>query len=86
MKILYILRTPGDGLPLSLVPPLQGRGDEVSVLLIHDAVYAPAPTGVKVFACHDDLKARGIEPQGVELLDYQGILNLVLQHDSVTVW
>ncbi|MBI4316895.1 MAG: sulfurtransferase complex subunit TusB [Chloroflexi bacterium] len=86
MKILHILRDSNDPLPLSMANTQRGQGEEVSILLIHDAVYASVPKGFKVFASRDDVQARGVTPDGAELIDYPQIVDLIVEHDSVTVW
>ena len=71
------------------------------VLLIEDGVYgaragsAPAEQltrvqGVRVCALGPDLAARGISPDvlasGVEVLDYEGFVDLAVECDKVQAW
>ncbi len=60
MKILHVIRTPLDGLPVELACHQQGT-HEVGVLLVQDGVYAdPAAGQVSVYALRADLEARGL--------------------------
>ena len=76
--------------------------DGSAVLLMEDAVYAAmdntrfqdlvsgAMGRVKVYALGPDLKARGIASErilsGVEIVDYEGFVDLAVTHDSVQAW
>ena len=76
--------------------------DASGILLMEDAVYAAlnntqvqdlvteALGRVKIYALGPDLKARGIAPErvldGVEIVDYEGFVDLAAAHDSVQAW
>ncbi|MDH3377090.1 MAG: sulfurtransferase complex subunit TusB [Gammaproteobacteria bacterium] len=73
-----------------------------AILLIEDAVYAAsgdtsAVTMLKdvlrdrqVFALGPDLQARGVDvekvPDGIEIIDYEGFVDLVVAHESTQSW
>lgn len=72
-----------------------------AILLIEDGVYAAtkgtavadqvqqAMGDVTIYALSPDLKARGIAEKvidGVKLVDYDGFVDLVAEHDKVQAW
>jgi len=67
-----------------------------SVLLIEDGVYAAlsgriaeTQSDFTYYALESDLQARGLEgrvPDGVEVIDYSGFVDLVADHDRVQSW
>ena len=76
--------------------------DASAVLLIEDAVYAAlagtqheglvseALGRLKIYALGPDLRARGLAPErivsGVEIVDYEGFVDLAVTHDNVQAW
>lgn len=76
--------------------------DGSAILLFEDAVYAAARgtqseslitaalERVKVYALGPDLKARGIAAErvldGVAIVDYEGFVDLAVEHDTVQAW
>ena len=59
MKILHIIRNPNDATPLEIAEA-QGREHKVSVLLLHDGVYANPDAKIQVYVCAADALARGV--------------------------
>lgn len=73
-----------------------------TILLIEDAVYAAMQgTAIEskiaetikrysVYALRSDLKARGLEEDrllnGIKVVDYDGFVDLVAEHDTVQSW
>ena len=72
-----------------------------AILLIEDGVYAAtkgttvadqitaAMADCKVYALQGDLEARGVADKvldGVELVDYNGFVDLAAEHDKVQAW
>ena len=73
-----------------------------AILLIEDAVYAASgATSVvtlleevlrdrQVFALGPDLQARGVAvdevPDGIEIIDYEGFVDLVVAHETTQSW
>jgi tRNA 2-thiouridine synthesizing protein B len=73
-----------------------------SILLIEDAVYAAmqgtaieskiseAVKQYRMYALRPDLKARGLDEgrllNGVKVVDYDGFVDLVAEHDTVQSW
>ena len=74
--------------------------DGSTILLIEDGVYAATSgtsvadkiknaSGVSVAVLGPDLQARGLESKladGIKVVDYEGFVNLVAEHDSVQSW
>jgi tRNA 2-thiouridine synthesizing protein B len=74
--------------------------DGSTVLLIEDGVYAATTghgvaekiknaSGVNFAVLGPDLQARGLENKladGIKVVDYEGFVNLVAEHDSVQSW
>lgn len=72
-----------------------------AVLLIEDGVYAAARDtavakqvqealkSVSIYALKPDLEARGMQTRvmdGVRLVDYEGFVDLVVEHNAVQSW
>ena len=71
-----------------------------TVLLIEDGVYAATSgnaaadkisnaDGISFCVLGPDLQARGLENKladGIKVVDYEGFVNLVAEHDSVQSW
>ena len=89
MRQLFIVKEKNDLDPLikmyELSRPEMAR--EITFLLIHDAVLIEFDyfKDSKVFACHDDVKARGINSP-FYTLDYTQILKLIEDSDKVISW
>jgi len=74
--------------------------DGSTVLLIEDGVYAATTgnsaadkisnaSGISFAVLGPDLQARGLEGKladGIKVVDYEGFVNLVAEHDSVQSW
>lgn len=74
--------------------------DGATVLLIEDGVYAATTGhsaaekisnagGISFAVLGPDLQARGLEGKladGIKVVDYEGFVNLVAEHDSVQSW
>ena len=83
-KVLHILRTLRDDSAWQLIA-IQHEAQPVAVLLLHDAVLAPPPLDVPMFACEADVLARHV-PSAVPLLTYDQIVDLVFAVERVMVW
>jgi sulfur relay protein TusB/DsrH len=83
MKILHITRNPNDEIPIEIAKS-QSEEHEVSVLLLHDAVYAIPDVQFKVYACTADAEARGV--MGHECVDYKRIVQMLFEFDKVVSW
>lgn len=86
MKILHIIRNPNDATPLEIAQ-FQGREHEVTVLLLHDGVYANPDAknpGFQVYASATDALARGVK--GHECVDYRQIAKMLFEYDKVVSW
>lgn len=87
MKILHILRQKDDAYAWEMAE-LQGQEleTEVIVLLLHDAVFSsPNQSSLKIFACQDDILARGLGGR-FPALNYSEIVQLIFDCDTVINW
>jgi sulfur transfer complex TusBCD TusB component (DsrH family) len=82
--ILHILRTRKDE---SAWQTIRAQHDmqPVAVLLMHDAVLAPPPLDVPMYACEADVTARGIVSP-IPRLTYDQIVDLIFACKRVMVW
>jgi len=86
MKTLHILRERNDPLALKAITTATNAADgEAGVLLLHDSVLSSLPEGIQVYACKDDVEARGV-PVPHQKLGYTEIVKLLFQYDSVITW
>lgn len=86
MKILHMIRRSDDAYPLEMMALQAAEGQQITLLLLHDAVLKPpAPSGVAVVACKEDAAARGA-PATVPRVGYDDMVRLIFEHDSVINW
>lgn len=82
MGTLHIITDPNDRLPLKVAE--QDGGSSTTILLLQDGVFVQEQQG-EVYACADDVRARGVVSP-YPLVDYDGIVDLILRHDKVICW
>ena len=82
--ILHILRTLRDESAWQIIRT-QRDLQPVAVLLMHDAVWAPPPLDVPMYACEADVMARGITSP-LPRLTYDQIVDLIFACKRVMVW
>ena len=86
MKTLHIIKKTNDIYAWRTAFRQRGKREtQVSVLLIHDAVFDPIEDDTDVFACQDDVMARGVKTKA-SLVDYEEIVRMLLDTDSVVCW
>ncbi len=87
MKILHIIKKTSDTYAWdTVVLQREKGGEQVEVLLLHDAVFTPLPDEWSwVFACKDDVTARGIGTVAT-LVEYENIVEMIIDADSVICW
>jgi len=89
MKILFVVKEKNDlDFLLEMYEKPQRKMDnKITFLLIHDAVLAESisNTDFRVFACNDDVKARGVDTL-FNTLDYVQMLKLMADCDRVICW
>lgn len=85
LKILHLIRDIEETLPLEVAQAQRQQGHQVTLLLLHDAVLRSTAFSGPVFACRDDLQARG-NPRPHATVDYAGIVQLIADHDRVISW
>jgi len=82
--ILHILRTLKDESAWQIIRAQRER-QPVVVLLMHDAVLAPPPLEVPMYACEADVMARGVTSP-LPRLTYDQIVDLIFACARVIVW
>jgi hypothetical protein len=82
--ILHILRSLQDDSAWQIIRA-QRELQPVAVLLMHDAVLAPPPLDVPMYACEADVLARGITSP-LPRLTYDQIVDLIFACERVMVW
>ncbi|MEE9200091.1 MAG: DsrH/TusB family sulfur metabolism protein [Candidatus Brocadiales bacterium] len=97
MKTLHIIREKDHALAISTARdqagPASAAGNELAVLLIHDAVLTgedrlgglSATVTVTIMVLKDDAAARAVESP-YPSIDYDGMLKLVFDSDKVICW
>jgi hypothetical protein len=82
--ILHILRALHDDSAWQIIRA-QREQHPVAVLLMHDAVLAPPPLDVPMYACEADVLARGITSP-LPRLTYDQVVDLIFACKRVMVW
>jgi sulfur relay protein TusB/DsrH len=91
-RILHILKEPDSALALDMIrQESQGPGEQVSVLLIQEAVAKPLNLDpkLKVYLLKEDLDERGIQlpPRpDYHLVNYSEMLDLIYEADKLVTW
>lgn len=83
MKVLHLLRSPGDERALATART-HARHHETALLLLHEAVHARVHDfpGV-VYACVEDAPG---EETPYRAVDCDEVVRLLFEHDRVVVW
>lgn len=86
VRILHLIRRLDDRRALA-VAAAQAQAHQVTIVLLHDAVagWQVSLPNVTVWAGRADVEARGIAPPW-PLIDYEGIVELIENHDKVISW
>jgi len=85
VKVLHVIRSNDDPLARRIIDDIRrDNGTEQTLVLVQDGVYMK-PEGLRVFACSDDVRARGVETD-VPLVEYDQIIDMVFGHDRVITW
>ncbi len=88
MTWLHLIRDGTDAWVAALVQRQATTGrHRPTVALLHEAVRAPMPVPpeVRVVFRRSDVETRGLHPAG-ELVDDEGLVRLIEEHDRVVVW
>ena len=83
MKILHMVRKKGDMYPFDIAAAQKAAGDEPKVLLLQDAVLSCMGDS-STFCCKEDAEARGVGCGNQ--VDYNGIVKMIFDADSVINW
>lgn len=81
-KVLYILRKGPSELPDVLVPNAALPDEDVSVLLIEEAVALGRVHGNRVYALLDDATVRNVRPV-FPTISYRDMLRMIFDADAV---
>jgi len=85
MKVLHVLRSNDDRVAQQMIEEIGRVPDtEQTLLLMQDGVYIRRE-GPRVFACADDVEARGVSTVA-SLVDYDRIVDMILESDRVMTW
>ena len=84
MKVLHLVRDPGDSLAWEAIAA-QPRGDEVRVVLLQGAATMTPPAGTEVVALAPDAGPRGAAA-GVPLIEYDQLVAWLEWSDKVVAW
>lgn len=85
MRILHLLRSLEDERAWDTARRELEGGHEVTLLLLHDAVLTPLSFEGRVFACRDDVLARGGRCT-YPAVDYADMVKMIFDHDRVVSW
>ncbi len=86
MKILHIIKKTNDWYAWQTVLRQQKKkANLVTIILLHDAVFTPIHDDLEVFACRDDVVARGVKTKA-SLVGYEEIVRMLMEVDSVVCW
>lgn len=84
MKILHIIREIDDKRALETVQA-HATDHQVTVVLLQDAVLGRFSWEGEVYACGEDLEARGVA-QSFQGVDYRDLVRMIFGHDRVVMW
>ena len=84
MKVLHLVRDPGDSLAWEAIA-LHPATDEVRVVLLQDAVALVPEAGLTVAAAAPDARARGVKGPA-SLIEYDEIVAWMEWSDKVVAW
>jgi sulfur transfer complex TusBCD TusB component (DsrH family) len=86
VKILHIIKKTNDTYAWQAASRQRRKeGNRVIILLLQDAVFSPIQDDMEVFACQDDVTARGVMTKA-SLVGYEEIVGMLLDADSVVCW
>jgi sulfur transfer complex TusBCD TusB component (DsrH family) len=85
MRILHIIRHPGEELGWQVAEAQAGR-HEVAVLLLQDGVLSRRETVLPLYASAVDLEARGLPADRGKPLSDAEIVEVLAAHDRLVTW
>ncbi|MBI3995005.1 MAG: hypothetical protein HY349_03395 [Nitrospirae bacterium] len=85
-RILHILKETNQPEALTIIAKqAKGSGQDLSILLIQEAVRLQPDLPAKIYVLEDDARLRGVASR-FEAVNYSGMLDLILSSDSVVTW
>jgi sulfur transfer complex TusBCD TusB component (DsrH family) len=88
LKTLHILRKRKDAFAEAAIcseATSEGKGRNVTVLLIQDAVLGSPAVPVPIYVNIQDLQARGVQRE-YPAIHYDRICQMIIDHDRTIVW
>jgi sulfur relay protein TusB/DsrH len=85
-RILHILKEINSTEALAIIAKeVKQPSQELSIILIQEAVRLPIDLSSKIYVLDEDAKARGVVSK-FEMINYSKMLDLILSSDSVVTW
>lgn len=85
-RTLHILKEPTCSEALNLIEREAAfHPEDLTILLIQDAVKLTPSLGTKIYVLEEDAKARGVKSP-FEPVDYEKMVEMVFAADTVTMW
>lgn len=85
-RILHILKEINSTEALAIIAKeAKQPSQELSIILIQEAVRLPIDLPSKIYVLDEDAKARGVVSK-VEMINYSKMLDLIFSSDSVVTW
>jgi len=86
VKILHVIKTLDDRYAYEMASrQREEEGHSVGILLLQDAVLTPPVDASGLFACREDVEARGGPCPG-RAVGYEEIVRMLLEYDTVICW
>lgn len=85
MRILHIIRDPGEDLGWQVAEAQAGR-HQVAVLLLQDGVLSRRETALPLYGSAADLEARGLSADRSKPLSDAEIVEVLTAHDRLLTW
>ncbi len=84
MKILHMIREIEDRRALDTARAHSAE-HQVTLVLLQDAVLGRFPWDGEIYACREDVEARGVKAEAKEV-EYQELIRMIFGHDRVIMW
>ncbi len=84
MKILHVIREIDDKRAFETARAHSAE-HQVTLVLLQDAVLSRFPWQGEVYACREDVEARGLKIEAREV-EYRELIGMIFGHDRVIMW
>ena len=85
MRILHLIRAIEDNRAVETAVRQRNHDHDVTLVLLHDAVFSSPSFEGSIFACKADLEARQMESKHTPV-DYDAIVRMIFENDRVVSW